>query len=341
MGETLGFDMQSQVPMSEFRGAKFDVHSHWGYSFEGNNLCMKSLLTNDQLRIERSDWRDIKMLDFCISENLLYLVMVHKQRTSTLCLYVLTLTGVLVTLAETEFGTYRSAQSIDSVHLVQEPHSVSLFVETYSRTSAAEMRRVELRPGRTLINMNELAWYECRCYKDLCTRGKSGERSYGVPKMAVDEMYYQVQESNRPRLLQVYNFNTQLSREVVLRSAMRLGYTEEADAELISSAFCIDTRRDRILVPYARLRRFFDHHLILRIFSMNGLMERELFIWDCEANRYLGLPGIPMLANAPNTWSWPIEPIEIVVTEDGQVLVTWISGSLRSGSIWTTLTRLY
>ena len=75
------------------------------------------------------------------------------------------------------------------------------------------------------------------------------------------------------------NFKSQDSREIVLQFGNGFLYSEEKEANLLSSTFCIDAKHNKILVPYAKLRGFFKHHLILRVFNMNGNdLEKEELI---------------------------------------------------------------
>ena len=252
-------------------------------------------------------------------------------------MYILTLNGELVSQKKTQFGNRNKSLQIKTANFVLDSHSVCLFLKTDSLTNANEQERVKLTPGSVLILMSERVWYSC----SLENKSIGKTTPYWCPVLRDDDLFYLQQTSNRPRIVHVYNFKSQDSREIVLQFGNGFLYSEEKEANLLSSTFCIDAKHNKILVPYAKLRGFFKHHLILRVFNMNGMIEKEELIWVCE--NFHDTMGDSNLFPVNNfaSWSWPVEPINIVLTDNDDVLITWFSGCVRSGCVFSTLTKLY
>ena len=344
IGETVGYKLGYRLVLSHFRGARLELDRNWEYTLEGSNpasLRMRSLDCGDTYKINHENWKDIKSADFCIRRNLVFLLIVQSQNINILCFYILTLDGELVSENRTEFGTKTSSLGINKAHFVIDAQStaVNLLIETSAFRGVSEKTRVSATPGISLIPMEERVWYECKCFrsKPIKTSGMRSN-SYDAAILREDELFYLQLESNVPRVLNLYNIKSQTNTEIALQTP-RGPQHSESDLNLISSTYCIDHKRHKILVPYTRLQSFFSHHLLLRIFSMSGLMEREIVIWECERCPDLGLPTMyPVRSIA--TWSWPMEPISSTLTDDGRLLVTWFSGSNHSGDVFSTLTRL-
>ena len=343
IGETAGYKMRDDLPLAEFRGAKLECGRNWEYSFEGRKLVMRGLGNNDMVSVTHKDWRDIKIIDFILTSDFVYLLIVQTN-ANILFMYILTLNGEFVTQTKTQFGDRHKSVKIKIANFVLDSHSVCLFLKTDSLTNANEQERVKLKPGSMLILMSERVWYSC-CLENK-QKGRSSINIYNLtpywsPVLRDDDLFYLQQTTNRPRIVQVYNFKSRESREIVLQFGNGFIYSEEKEANLLSSTYCVDEKQNKILVPYTKLRGFFKHHLILRVFNMNGMIEKELVIWVCENFREtMGDPNVVTVDNFA-TWSWPVEPIHIVLTDNRDVLITWFSGSVRSGCVFSTLTKLY
>ena len=342
IGETTGYRMREDIALVDFRGAKLECGRNWEYSFEGRKLIMRGLGNSDLVSVTHKDWRDINIIDFILTSDFVYLLIVQSTNPNTLSMYILTLNGELVTQKKTQFGQRNKSLNIRTANFVLDSHSVCLFLKTDSLTSANEQERVKLTPGSVLILIAERVWYSC----SLENKQKGGNfisisstTPYWSPVLRDDDLFFLQQTSNRPRIVQVYNFKSQDSREIILQFGNGFLYSEEKEANLLSSTYCIDEKRNKILVPYTQLRGFFKHHLILRVFNMNGMIEKEEVIWVCEnLHDTMGDSNIFPVNNFA-TWSWPVEPINIVMTDNGDVLITWFSGSVRSGCVFSTLTK--
>ena len=340
IGETVGYKLADRTVMSSFRGAKLELDRNCEYSFEGNNaatLRMRGLDCTDTFSIKHRDWREIKLVDLCIRRNLVILLIVQGQSSNTLSLYILTLNGELVTENRTEFGNKSASLGLNKAHFVMDAQStaLNLLIETNSFRRSSEMYRVNATPGISLISMEEREWNEC---KPIITY-RQRPNTHVEAILRGDELFFVPLESNVPRLLYMYNIKSKTNNEIVLQTPRGPQLSEENNPNLLSSACCIDHKHNKILVPYTKLQSFFSHQLLLRVFSMSGLMEREIIIWECEKCPELGLPAeYPVQSIA--TWSWPMEPISSTLTEDGRLWVTWFSGPNNSGEVFATLSRL-
>ncbi|KAI6660551.1 hypothetical protein LOD99_14135 [Oopsacas minuta] len=339
IGESDMYKMEDYIALSDFRGVKIESGRNWDYSFEKKRLHVRGLDCGSNFSVTHKDWNDIKIVDIILNGNLVYLLIVQNQHPNTLSIYILTLNGEIVTKNITEFGTRNKAWKINNASFVTDSQSVCLLIKTISLSASKELERVRVTTGSTLILMNERVWYEC-CLKDKRLNIQPSKDD--SPLIIDDDLFYLQQNGNRPRILQLYSLKNKspVGREIVLQLVNEFKHSEEMEANLISSTYCIDYKHNKILVPYTRLRGFFNHELILRMFSMNGLIEREEIIWECEKCQDIGDSNIFPIHNF-STWSWPFEPINIVLTDNGGVLITWFSGSARSGSIFSTLTKLY
>ena len=344
IGETVGYKLAGSVDRSNFIGAKLELDRNWEYSLEGSNpayLYLRSLDGECKVRVEHNNWKEIKLADLCIRNNLVFILIVHANRLNTLSLYILTLDGELVTENRTEFGSKSASLRLSKAQFIIETKSkaVNLLIEFSSFRQDSLKYRVYAKPGLSLITTEERTWYECK-FKGKPTN--SSESSYNATGEAVlreDQLFYLQKESKVPRIFYLYNFKSQTSSEVILQPPVGVQRSEESDYNLISSTYCIDYKRNKILVLNTKLEKFFNHHLLLRIFRMSGLMEREILIWECEKCPALGLPEeYPVQSIA--TWSWPMEPISSTLTEEGGLWVIWFSGPNNSGNVFATLSQL-